>query len=221
MKKIDPSNFRYYPMFQKMVIHTLEEGGYITSFKNVQTYPSTKDSISSFEASLVSSEQAIISHKVMGRFPRFDYDNADRFLYYQDSQLRSDDILTIRHYKDKDNRKEFIEFMCESGIFSSESAKGKTQYNLIFKSKLSTINITDKTTPLELSKLGDIDVFSERSYLIKETTDPISLITKLSDIEVKPIGRNQTALTLTKTKVGEWYIYSGTSNKQALEISRT
>ena len=220
MKRIDPSSFRYYPMFQKLVIKTLETGEYITSYKNVQVYPSSKDSISSFEASLLSSEQAVISHKAIGRFPRFNYDNGDRFLYFQDSQLRSDDILNIKHFRDKDNRKEFTEFFCESGIFSAESPKGKIQYNLIFKSKLSSINITDKVTPLELSKLGDIDVFSKFTYLIKEPTDPISLISKVENLEVKPIGQNQTAIRLTKVKVGDWYIHSGTSDKEALEITR-
>ena len=208
-------------MFQRLVIKTLESGEYITSFKNIQIFPSTKDSISSFEASLLSSEQAVISHKIMGRFPRFDYDNGDRFLYYQDSQLRSDDILNVRHFRDKDNRKEFIEFFCESGIFSTESPKGKIEYNLIFKSKLASINFEANASPLDLSKLGDIDIFSKRSYLIKEASDPISLITKVENIEVKPIGASQTAIRLTKTKVGDWYIHSGTSDKEALEISRS
>ena len=166
------NRFRFYPLFQRRESKKLSNGNYINNYINVGAYPCDRKVLSSVESSVLEARKMSSNVKLMGRYPRFDFNNGDRFLFFENMAMQ--DILYLSHFNDKTGRREYGEFYCDSGEFTSIATQGLKR-PLLFAKNTQFISQSDS---LRVDQYGDID-FLNRENLKQPLIKNIQTFTDL------------------------------------------
>ena len=135
----------------------MPNGDYISNFRNVAPFPCDKRVISSMESSILQAQKMQSNIKLTGRYPRFEYRNGDRFLFLEGQAMQ--DILYLSHFEDKDGRKEYGSFYCDSGRFTSIATQGLDKPVVFAKST----SFLDTSGQAKMRDYGDIDFMNSKN----------------------------------------------------------